>query len=198
MHVDSNRPVLNEYARTLIRVKARRMIGHHGLSRSDQDDVEQELTLHLLSQAHQFDPARGSLNTFVARVVESAAAMLIRERKRLKRVPGYGMTLQSLEITIDQPDGPPTRLGTTITAADLDRRTGTFTLSESTIREQSEAIDHAMQSLSPDLQELCRQLMRHNRTGSARELGLSRRKLDAAIASIRKHFEKAGLAEFDR
>ena len=80
----------NDYARTLIRVKAKQLVRRPGFSRSDQEDVEQDLFLHLLRQVQHFDPTRGSLNTFVARVVNSAAAMLVRERGRNKRSPGGG------------------------------------------------------------------------------------------------------------
>ena len=69
--------VCTEYARTLIRVKARQIVCRPGFSRSDTGDVEQDLYLHLLSQAQQFDPTRGSINTFIARVVDSAVAMLV-------------------------------------------------------------------------------------------------------------------------
>jgi DNA-directed RNA polymerase specialized sigma24 family protein len=72
--------IVTEYARTLIRVKAKQIVRRPGFSRSDQADVEQDLVVHLLCQAEHFDPERASLNTFIARVIDSAVAMLVRER----------------------------------------------------------------------------------------------------------------------
>lgn len=187
--------VCTPYTRTLIRVKARQLIRRPEFSRSDQDDIEQELYLHLLSQAQHFDPTRGSLNTFVARVVDSAVAMLVRERRRHKRVPIGDTLIESLEVMVDQVDGPPLPLWATIGPCDLDRRTGAETQAEETIRERREGVEHAFKSLSPELRAICRRLMNLNRTDTARELGLSRRKFTAAMTAIRQHFERAGLDE---
>ena len=57
--------IVTEYARTLIRVKAKQIVRRPGFSRSDQEDIEQDLVVHLLCQAERFDPERGSLNTFM-------------------------------------------------------------------------------------------------------------------------------------
>jgi DNA-directed RNA polymerase specialized sigma24 family protein len=79
--------ICTEYARTAIRVKTTQLIRRRGFSRSERPDIEQELMVYLLSQADRFDPSRSSLNTFVARVIDSGAATLVRNRKRLKRCP---------------------------------------------------------------------------------------------------------------
>jgi len=165
--------VCSQYARTLIRVKARQLIRQPGFSRSDQDDIEQDLLLHLLGQVEHFDPTRGSFNTFVARVVDSAVAMLVRERRRQKRTPAGDAILQSLEVMVDEPDGPPSPLWSIIGTPDLDRRTGAETRSAESIREQTEAIEHAIRTLPPDLRQICQSLRDRNRTDTARELGLS-------------------------
>ncbi|MBE3123871.1 MAG: hypothetical protein IMZ65_03630, partial [Planctomycetes bacterium] len=74
-----------KYVQTLIRIKARAVARQPGFSQSDQDDLEQDLAIHVLKQAHYFDPDRGSVRTFIARVVDSAVAMMLRDRRRLKR-----------------------------------------------------------------------------------------------------------------
>lgn len=183
---------VNEYSRTLIRLKARQIIRRPGFCRTDQGDIEQELFLHLLSQARHFEPARGALNTFVARVIDSAVAMLVRERNRSKRVPPAGVVVQSMEVRIDQPDGPPVPFAATISMADLDRLRGSTPLSEMEVFELVEDVASVIASMPSDLQEVCESLLSRNRSETERELGLSRRKYAAAMERIRSHFSRAG------
>lgn len=191
----SGNEVLNKYARTLIRVKAKQLVRRHGFSRSDQPDVEQELSLHLLSQASHFDPARGSLNTFVASVVNSAVAMLVRERERVKRSPGEDVEIQSLAEKVDQPDWPPAPLWSIISILDLERRTGGDSPSDIELFELTEGVRAAIASMPPELRRVCRSLQKRNRTDTERDLKISRRNLDAAIDFIRQHLTRAGLAK---
>jgi len=191
----SRNNVVTEYARTLIRIKAKQLVRRPDFCRSDQDDVEQDLVLHLLSQAQHFDPARGSLNTFVARVVDSAVAMLVRERGRIKRRPAGEVEVQSLEDLLDQPDGPPAPLWMLVSIADLGRRTGTASRPDAEAYELVEAVEVAIASLPQELRDICISRMERNRTETERELGLSRRNYDAAIETIRRHFSQAGFTK---
>jgi RNA polymerase sigma factor (sigma-70 family) len=187
--------LLNEYARTLIRVKARQLIRRPGFSRSDQGDVEQDLFLHVLSKFRQYDPKRSSLNTFVDRVVNSAAAMLVRERGRNKRSPGEGIEVRSLEMKTEQPEGPPVPIWASISIADLERRTGSASLSDAEVHELVEGVASAIAGLPPELQQVCRSLSERSRSETERELRMSRRSMKSAMDRIRQHFTRAGLAE---
>jgi len=185
--------VCTDYARTLIRIKARQLCRRPSFQDTEQADVEQDLTLFLLSQAEHFDPARGSLNTFIARVVDSAVAMMVRERKREKRVPAEGINVESLADIVEQPDGPPAPLAALVSGADLQRRVGTVPLTDAELYELIEGVGCAIASPPPELQQLCRSLMQRNRSTTERELGLSRRNSDAALELLRQHFTRAGL-----
>jgi RNA polymerase sigma-70 factor (ECF subfamily) len=186
---------VSDYARTLIRVKARQLIRRTGFSRSDQDDIEQDLFLHLLSQARQFDPARGSLNTFIARVVDTAVAMLLRKRSRQKRKPERGVELHSLEVIVEVAGEPPVPLWATITTADIDRRTGASSTPDARAYEDAEALAEATKALADDLRDVLRLFLDRSPSAAAKELGISRRKLRVAIATIREQFVRAGLRE---
>ena len=74
--------VLTTYAQSLIRFKAKQLSRKPGFSRTDEEDVAQELTAYLLSRAHLFDPRRASADTFADRVIRTAKAMLLRDRRR--------------------------------------------------------------------------------------------------------------------
>lgn len=187
--------VCTEYARTLIRVKARQIVRRPGFSRSDTSDVEQDLYLHLLNQIRQFDPSRGSLNTFIARVIDSAVAMLVRERRRNKRAPVSGVVVQSLEVMIDQADGPPAPLEATLSQADAERRNGSDSMSNIEMFELAEDVSHLIDALPPELQTVCRARMDRNRSETERDLGHSRRAMSAAMTQIRQHFARGGFGE---
>jgi len=139
--------ILTEYARTLIRVKAKQIVRRPGFSRSDQADVEQDLIVHLLCQAQHFDPDRGSLNTFISRVVDSAVAMLVRDRERVKRNPGDDAEVQSLADMGPQPDGPPESLARLISRNDLERRTGTASLTDAQLFDLASDVASVLPSL---------------------------------------------------
>lgn len=192
--VSQGNDVCTEYARTLIRVKARQIVRRPGFSSSDTDDVEQDLFVHLLNQIQQFDPSRGSLNTFIARVVDSAVAMLVRERGRNKRAPATGV-IQSLEVMVDQTDGPPAPLGATLSEDDANRRTSVDAKSHIDLFELADDITHLIDALPPELQAVCRARMDRNRKETERDLDLSRRNYDAAIEQIREHFAQGGFGE---
>ncbi len=194
-HVPQGSHVCTEYARTLIRVKARQLVRRPGFNRSETGDIENDLLLHLINQAKQFDPGRGSINTFIARVVDSAVAMLVRERRREKRTPETGIVVQSLEVMIDQADGPPAPLGATLSQADAERRTGGESMSGIDLFELADDVAHLIDALPPELQAVCRARMNRNRSETESDLGLSRRNYDAAIELIREHFARGGFGE---
>ena len=93
------RLVESEYARTSIRVKGEQLSRRKDFGASCCEDIEQDLWLHLLGQAARFDGDRSSLNTFIDRVVNSAAASLVRSREREMRADGFHA--QSLDSVAD-------------------------------------------------------------------------------------------------
>lgn len=185
--------VYTPYARTLIRIKARQLRRRPRFRQFDPADIEQDLTLYLLSQAKHFDPSRATLNTFIDRVVASGVATLVRERKREKRLPAEGVAIESLADVVDQPDGPPAPLATLVSTVDLHRRAGVAPLTDAELFEIIEGVGSAIASLPPELQRLCRVLAQRNQTTTKRVLGISRRDFDAAMDLLRHHFTRAGL-----
>lgn len=187
--------IVTEYAQTMIRIKARQVVRNPGFSPSDEPDVEQDLVVHLLSQAHRFDPTRASLNTFIARVVNSGVAMLLRKQGRAKRNPANEVELQSLSELVPQPDGYPEPLARLISRRDLERRTGGDSLTESQLFELAEDVARVLPTLPAELQNVCRSLLTRNQSKTGAQLGISRRGLRAAMSAIREHFEKSDLTQ---
>lgn len=184
----------NDYARTLIRVKARQLVRRPEFTACEVEDLEQELTLHILTRLDRFDPSRGSLNTYLARIVNTAIAMLIRERGRIKRNGGASVEIESLEKMVDQPDGSPAPLWATISDSDANRR---YQTSHRSYLERSELrmdVQAVMEALPLELRRICEQLLEGNKVGKQRDGGLSRRKYQAAINLIREQFVKSGFS----
>jgi RNA polymerase sigma factor (sigma-70 family) len=188
----SDHEVYNDYARQLIRMKARHLARRADFSRSDEEDLAQDLTLHLLNQAAQFDPTRATVSTFVSVVIDSGVRMLLRRRSQKVRKPASA-EIESLDTMVDIPNEPPVPHWSTISASDLERRTGNAGQSESAFQEEQEAFNHVLGSLPAKLRRVCFKLMHYSPTAAASKLHISRRKLRGYIATIREHFVNAGL-----
>ncbi len=92
------------YVTTLIRVKALQLLKRPGFRRSERHDLEQDLRTQVLKMGHHYDPARGAVSTFIDRVVDSAAAMIIRDCRRLKR--SVTMKIESLDRQVHVGEKP--------------------------------------------------------------------------------------------
>lgn len=185
--------VLTAYARIVIKSKARQLCRRSGFSRSDEDDLVQELTLRLLEKEHLYDPARGAtLDTFADRVITSAVKMILRDRQRLKRAAGF--TAVSLESTTVIVDGRPVYLTEAIGDADLER----VTLNpRSDLSDEDRAIvREVVESLPPEMREVARRMLDEgNVSAIARDRGSSRRKVYSALLRALPHFSKAGFGK---
>ena len=176
---------------TLIGIKARQLCRRSGFSRSDYDDLRQDMRLYLIEKAHRFDPVRGNVEAFVTNALNTWVAMQLRYRKREKRRESYKAV--SLERTPVKCNGDITSLGAVLLEEDGGRRTQTYPISPIEQFELREAIEHVMQGLEPDERALLTPVAEHGVASAARTLGVSRRQVDNAMARIRQRFEKAGL-----
>jgi RNA polymerase sigma factor (sigma-70 family) len=184
--------ITTSYVQTMIRVKARQLIRRPGFSPSDQPDVEQDLVAVVLKEAHLFDPARGTVHTFISRVVKSAAAMIVRDRGRLKRAP------ESRVLSLDEPDfnaavREENTLAANVQKADLLRRQGRVATEDNDDRVQALDIGNALAGLPPHVREIAARLAEDSESSVARDLGISRRQVRKAIAQIRDALAAAGL-----
>ncbi len=95
MGSDTTTIVLDSFTTRLIRSKARQLVGRYGFTRSDREDIEQELLLDLFVRLRRFNPARARRCTFIRLVVDRCVASLIRRRRTVSR--GYGRASVSLD-----------------------------------------------------------------------------------------------------
>jgi len=161
---------------SLIEIKAREIRRQCGLPTSDLDDLRQSIRLDLLKRQHLFDPQRASWEWFAKVIINSWAAMYLRDRKRLKRV-GEQRTLPLHETS-----------AWTIPDTASDPRDHV---------DRMEAIDHALMSLPECRRRVLRVVSLNGRAAAAREFDVSRRQISNMVTEARQQFEAAGLGSCD-
>lgn len=167
----------DEYAATLIRVKARQLVGRYGFARSDREDIEQDLILHLLQKLRHFDPKRGSENTFVSRITNRKIASIIRQRTAAKR------DFRRLTLIED--------------ATERDRDDAWSVGPESTQDLEIDMTD-AIRRLDSDSRRLCGLLRTGSITEAARRMGITRDAARGRIANLRKLLTDSGIEIYVR
>jgi len=88
-HAQGKGFVLTDYAKNLIKFKARQLGRRREFLPADQADLQQELWLMLCERAAAFDPTKAALDTFIDRVVNTAVGVILRNRRR-QIAPGTG------------------------------------------------------------------------------------------------------------
>lgn len=182
--------VPTDYAKNLIKFKARQLSQRQDFQSAEPEDLQQELWLALVKVAKQFEPGKASLDTFIDRVVNTAVAMLVRARQRHKR--GNGFRAHSLDSVRSTKSESPEPLSAAVSTDDLVRRTRAEQHDETLHREDAEAVEHALSQMPKEMRDLCRRLMGGTIASVARDLGISRRRVRKAIAAARPFLERAG------
>jgi len=68
-----------------MRLAAQTLVGRYGYTRSDLEDITQDLALHVLERLGEYDPGRGAWSTFLKRVMRNKIVHLIEYRTYQKR-----------------------------------------------------------------------------------------------------------------
>lgn len=185
--------VLTDYAKRLIRFKARQICRRPGFSRSDREDVQQELWEAVVRKAHLFDPERSSLDTFIDRVVGCGIRMLLRDRRRRKRANGFHT--RSLDEQVRHGDRGAESLSAGVGDDDRGRHRGSLPEDKIERREAADAVEHALRSMPTHVRDVCRLVMGGSISSAARDLGVSRRQIRNALDEARAYFERAGFGD---
>jgi len=160
-------------------------------------DIEQELMTYVLEHIERFDPARGNIEAYATRLLQTAVAKMIRDWNRQCSRPPEGVELQSLSQAVDGPLRKSEQLSKGLTLADGDRRRQTFSRDPRQEIDLAEAIDHQIQNLPSECMEFARLLRTCNQLEIAARLGWSKRKVTETMARIRKHFSGKDWPEID-
>lgn len=175
---------LDPTIRRLIYHEARRLLGQAGITRSEIDDIAQDLTIHLILGMLLFDPELSSVPTFAKVILERAAAKSLRHRQAAKR--DYRRTF-SLDELLERwsGDGRSTR--------DLRESVGPDTNINQQLRMD---LITEISKLSPPLKDLAERLRTQSIGEIAKETGIPRTTLSSRKKRILDRFKQAGLDEY--
>lgn len=160
--------------RRMIAAKARRLVGQYGLRPQDRPDIEQELAARVTDRLAAFRPDRGTLETFVAMVIEQAAANLRRERRAGKRTPPRGTPPPAPAEDVPDPR-----------AKDDARR-----------RDLAHDVAAILERLPPELRAVADALMDTTMSELSRRSGIPRTTLYGRQNDLRAAFDRAGLRDY--
>lgn len=193
-NVDFNRELTQGFAASHIRRKARELARQEGFSRSDADDLQQQIYVRILERLDQFDPAQGCFNAFVKLIVHQFASNICRDAKMKKR---DRRAVASLSDRVEGEDGL-TELARAIGSRELDAR---LCRDE---RPAAEAFDLAhdlatfLATLPPRLQQIAERLPHRSIPQVARELKLHRSTVYVEIQKLRGLLAEAGFQDYLR
>jgi RNA polymerase sigma-70 factor (ECF subfamily) len=176
---------IDDYAATLIRIKARELVKTGGVPPSERKDVEQELKLDLIQRLRHCDPQRGSRATFYRVVVERRIASIIERRRSRTRKPSS--PIRSLQTVIGREGDEELELAD-IVEGDRGKRED--------FRDLCSDLAEVLDGLPPKLRRLCRMLPDRTTTEIAEELGVNRKTISRWKAELQERFRNAGLEEY--
>lgn len=185
---------LDDYAVNLIRYKTRRLIGQAGYTRSDQEDIEQDLSLHLRQQLSKHNPRKGTLKTFINTVLDNKIRTMV--AARLTSQFDFRQHDYSLDETIETEIGDRVSRAETIDAEEYLMAAGRMNQRAFDSLELRIDVRCAVSLLPADLQNLCVRLQERTIVDIAREDGVSRHKIDELRRRIAFLFLEHGLDEY--
>jgi len=191
MGISQDGLVSSAYARSLIRIKTRQLCRRTDFSISDMEDLHQEMRQYLLKVAHRFNPDRASLETFIARALDSCVAMILRHRRRKKRQ--IDLECISLERTEFPTETGPACLWSILAPDDQSRRSGNMPEDPIETFDRREAVAHVLSQLTDEDRTIALLVIEHGKAGAARRHGVSRYQIKCALDRMRAYCEDAGI-----
>lgn len=169
------------YATWYAQRKAAELAGKYGFAEDEDEDLAQDLTLHLLCQWPQYDSSKGKPTTFIQNVIDTEVCKRIRDQCDPKRDFRRHRSLSDVSD-----------------AAEYGLLDG--------VRGQPEVSDHDLVDLQSDLTDITarlpdelRQIAELLKTrcphAVARELSIPESTVRYRIARLREHFEQAGYGD---
>ena len=164
------------YIAKLIRSKARSLCRRASFSASDFEDIQQDLWVHLLGQQEKFDPNLATFNTFANRVINNKVCSIIRHSLAKKRtIEREDFSLHERVDGTDKETIPRSDTIADTTFADPDHRDAVL---------DAEVLDGRLDAEARAVLKLRRRGRPQKRV--AAELGISPRRVTAAIERVRK------------
>jgi RNA polymerase sigma-70 factor (ECF subfamily) len=193
MQNDHNKPELGQFDFSIIRRKVAQITGLAGFTPQDRPDLEQDLALRVLQALRSFEPERAHRNSFVTAVVERGVATILRDKRAAKR---DHRRVCSLSVTVYVREVGPVELAQTISAHEVENRTGADQRSQQDLTELAIDVAEVIGSLPELLQELAERRKSQTMAEIAEAMNVPRTTLNDRIAELRQIFQRAGLRDY--
>lgn len=181
---------LDRFEEWFIRRKAKQLVGKAGITKSQRDDVAQDLRTDVIDRLDAFDPVRSNRHTFVAMTVKHGAARILERRLAAKRAAGREQ--YSLNSTVTDLEGSPVERHQLL----ADDRPGR---PEGEDRDLVNDVREVIAGLPAAFQEVCRHILAGKTVKqTAAALGIPRTTLYRDLRAIKTAFEGAGLGAYFR
>lgn len=176
-----------------IRRKADRLSRQAGFCRSDSDDFQQILWLHLAEKWSKYDPAKGSAAKFAKVMIRRKAISIL--RTRIVGCRDYRRH-QTLHRPAGEIEGRPVELADRIGSTIHHRRLRGRAMSDEDYLDLAVDIALVANTLTDRQRQTSALLMRWCVAEAARSLGVSRDTIHAEVRELRRRYEDAGLKKY--
>lgn len=212
---DEGRVRLINYEYGLIHKKVGQLLGKYGYTRSDREDLFQELVTHLVTSLLSYDAAKGCRKSFATAVVERYVVSLLRKRCAQRRQCSEQSARGPSGTGCGSQTGPECRrrrvqslsaLGRYVPEGEenhvdveqhhLDDRRLAHPRDQHDQDELVMDVAKVLADLPPDAREIAEALMRAESTRDlARARGVPESTLRGQISALRKRFERSHLSD---
>lgn len=174
---------LDRFALSLVRHKARQLVGYAEITESDVPDIEQELLADLIAHMPKHDSSRGTTTTFAARIVKNRISKILRHRRSEMR-DVYRESCSLDDLVEDSDDENTVARHETLTH---DERRFIQSIGSDPVERHSLRldIDIAMATLPEELRIVCELLRTETPAATARRMGIARTTLYGLIKKLR-------------
>lgn len=178
-----------------IRFRAFQLAGTCGFSRSDRDDLEQELRLAVMTSIPKYTPERGPWNVFVFTVIERKILNYFDEKKVRQRMTEFEKDSFSTLISLN--DQEETTLSQLILPDDQARINGRTVRHHVDETNREHDVATVLEHLPAELREMAELLMEDSPSVVARETRVPRRTLRGRLEAIAQAFVDHGLDDLE-
>lgn len=184
---------LSQFEYGIVQRKIRQMIGRHGFTRQDWDDLEQELLTRLWQGLRSFDPSVAHRNAFVTAIVERSVATILRDASAEKRDRRRITSLQERTSATEEGSA---ELSESISRREYNNRRCRDPRDDEDLALLTSDVSTAIASLPEDLRDLAERLKTQSISAIARDLGIPRTTLNDAVRRLRRCFDDMALRNY--
>lgn len=187
-------PYQDPFTSRLISQKVNQLLRKKFFTRSDAEDLTQELLFEVIKGLDKFNAALGHRYPYIKAIVERKVVDILRTHGREKRDAG---DLGSLNVSIEGRDVGHVELAQTVNQSDCDRRTGRERrLSAEQVSDLRQDLASVIADLPEQWQTMLELLKKHKLTKVSMLMGVPRSRLTIWLTEIRLRCQERGIENY--